>query len=59
MHNKVNFKNWTNLAREISISGTLEGTFIGIYIHISWYLNVAVSTLNSNNRVHVNGVLYF
>jgi len=59
MHNKANFKNWTNIARGISISGTPEGTFIGTYMHISQYRNVAVPTLNGNNRVRVNGVLYF
>lgn len=59
MHNKINFKNWTNLARGISVSGTLEGTFFGICIHISQYLNVTVTTFNNSNRVHVNGVLGF
>lgn len=32
MHNEVNFKNWTNLARGITISGTLGGMLVGIYI---------------------------
>lgn len=59
MYDKVNLKSWVDLARRISISGTLDGTFIGIYIHISWYLNVAVPTLSSNNRVYVDGVLHF
>lgn len=59
MHSEVNFKNWTNLARGISISGTLEGMLVGIYIYTSWYLNVAVLALNSSSRAHVNGELCF
>lgn len=57
MHNEVNFKNWTNLARGISISGTLEGMLFGIYIYLD--LNIAVLTLNSNSKAHVNEELCF
>lgn len=57
MHNEVNFKNWTSLARGISVSGTPEGMLFGIYIYLD--LNVAVSTLNSNSRAHVSEELCF
>lgn len=59
MHNEVNFKKLDKFRKMNVLSVTLEEMLVDIYICMSWFLNVAVATLNSNSRAHVSGELCF